>query len=198
LKPQWVNRYPQAFSGGQRQRIVIARALVLKPKMVVCDEPVSALDVSVQAQILNLMMDLKERYKLSYIFIGHDLGVMRHISDRVAVMYCGRIVESGTKQALFDRPLHPYTQSLLASRPKLGAALAAVPLQGDVPDPANQPPGCVFHPRCAQVSANCRSIAPELISHDDRKVRCLLYEQKPEQAAPVASTAKTEERTHVG
>ena len=185
LSAQFLNRYPHAFSGGQRQRIVIARALALNPALIVCDEPVSALDVSVQAQILNLMMDLKERHGLAYLFIAHDLEVVRHIADRVAVMYAGRLVEEGTKRQVFDEPLHPYTRALLAVSPKpdpeaehLGAVLL-----GEVPDPSALPSGCVFHPRCPEVMDCCREVVPAQTETQGRRVRCLLYEE-PHESAP--------------
>ena len=178
LSAQFLNRYPHAFSGGQRQRIVIARALALNPSLIVCDEPVSALDVSVQAQILNLMMDLKERHNLAYLFIAHDLEVVRHIADRVAVMYAGRLVEEGTREQVFDDPKHPYTRSLLACSPKpdpTGKRSRRV-LHGEVPDPSDLPPGCVFHPRCPEAMDCCSGIVPAQTDLDGRNVRCLLYE----------------------
>ena len=181
LKAEFLNRYPHAFSGGQRQRIVIARALALQPSLIVCDEPVSALDVSVQAQILNLMMELKEKYDLSYLFIAHDLEVVRHIADRVVVMYAGRLVEEGDKQQVFDEPLHPYTRSLLASSPKPNPKLKRKQrgiLRGEVPDPSDLPPGCVFHPRCPEAMACCSTVVPSQTAVRGRVVRCLLYESQ--------------------
>jgi oligopeptide/dipeptide ABC transporter ATP-binding protein len=180
LKAEFLNRYPHAFSGGQRQRIVIARALALNPSLIVCDEPVSALDVSVQAQILNLMMELKEKYDLSYLFIAHDLEVVRHIADRVVVMYAGRLVEEGTKDQVFGDPLHPYTRSLLASSPKPNPKIKRKRslLRGEVPDPSNLPAGCVFHPRCPESLECCANVVPAQTHLGNRVVRCLLYENE--------------------
>jgi oligopeptide transport system ATP-binding protein len=154
--------YPHEFSGGQRQRIGIARALTLNPKVIIADEPVSALDVSIQAQVINLLLDLQQQLGLAYLFISHDLALVRHISDRVAVMYLGRIAELAETQALFAAPLHPYTDALLASAPRPSRKGNRKPLAGEVPDPANPPAGCAFHPRCPFAQARCRSEAPPL------------------------------------
>jgi peptide/nickel transport system ATP-binding protein len=157
-------RFPHAFSGGQRQRIGIARALALDPSLIVADEPVSALDVSVQAQIINLLLELQDRLRLSMLFVAHDLGVVRHVSDRVAVMYVGRIVETAPTTALYARPLHPYAEALLAAVPKADPALrdqVSAP-KGEIADPANPPPGCAFHPRCPYAQDRCRSELPVL------------------------------------
>jgi peptide/nickel transport system ATP-binding protein len=164
IRPENMTRYPHAFSGGQRQRIGIARALALNPRMIVCDEPVSALDVSIQAQVLNLLEDLQKKYGLAYLFIAHDLSVVEHISDRVAVMYVGYIVEMASTERLYAMPKHPYTEALLASIPKPDPRRRHRPLKlpGDVPSPANPPSGCYFHPRCRYAEAICKVERPPL------------------------------------
>ena len=164
LRPEYMRRFPHAFSGGERQRIGIARALVLNPSLIVADEPVSALDVSVQAQILNLLLELQQKLGLTMLFVAHDLSVVKHISHRVAVMYVGRIVETAETAALFAQPLHPYTEALLSSVPKADPLLESkrIPLEGEVADPARPPSGCYFHPRCQYVTDICRSQTPAL------------------------------------
>lgn len=178
LQPSYVTRYPHEFSGGQRQRIGIARALALNPSFIVCDEAVSALDVSVQAQVINLLQDLQDEFNLSYLFIAHDLSVVRHISDRIAVMYLGQIMEMTTSEELFENSLHPYTQSLLSAIPRADPRRKhkRAILSGDVPSPINPPDGCRFHTRCPACYDPCKTVAPQTIEvSKGHFVKCLLY-----------------------
>ncbi len=174
LNTTYLKRYPHAFSGGQRQRIGIARALVLGPRIIVCDEAVSALDVSIQAQIINLLRDLQREMNLTYLFISHDLSVVEHISDRVGVMYLGRMVEFARTEDLFSRPLHPYTEALLSAVPVADpdVQIERIPLLGEIPNPANPPSGCYFHGRCRYCQKRCREEAPPLVDFGGRSVAC--------------------------
>jgi len=180
LDSSFVNRYPHEFSGGQRQRISIARALALNPKFMVLDEPISALDVSIQSQIINLLVELREKFGLTYLFISHDLSVVEYISDRVAVMYLGEIAEMAQSEALYANPLHPYTQVLLSSVPTMDPVRRRkrIVLPGDVPSPINPPSGCRFHPRCPWAKEVCRRQAPRLLQIDGHQVRCHAVEKE--------------------
>jgi dipeptide transport system ATP-binding protein len=174
LRPEHYDRYPHMFSGGQRQRIAIARALMLKPKVLIADEPVSALDISIQAQVLNILMDLQEEMDLALVFISHDLSVVRRIADQIMVMYLGKVVEQGDAKTIFDNPSHPYTQALLGATPAVDPKLRRerVKLTGELPSPLNPPPGCAFHNRCRFAQPECSVTAPALQMQFERLVAC--------------------------
>lgn len=180
LAPYMAERYPHEFSGGQRQRLGVARALALQPKFIMCDEPISALDVSIQAQIVNLLYDLQEQFGVAYLFISHDLSLVRHISDRIIVMYLGKIMEIANRDDLYNNPLHPYTRALLSAvpipDPEVEANRELIILKGEVPSPLNPPSGCVFHPRCPRAFGDCSEIIPQLKDiGTGQQVACLLY-----------------------
>ncbi|KRG32050.1 MULTISPECIES: peptide ABC transporter ATP-binding protein [unclassified Psychrobacter] len=177
LRPEHAGRYPHMFSGGQRQRIALARAMMLNPKIVVADEPTSALDVSIQAQVLNLFMDLQDEYRTAYVFISHNLSVVRHVADDVMVMYLGQAVEHGPKEAIYSAPKHPYTIALLAAAPTVNGHKNDLTLQGELPSPLNPPSGCALHKRCPYAKQQCSEIEPQLREWDGRLVACLRLEE---------------------
>lgn len=186
LRPEQAQRYPHMFSGGQRQRIAIARALMLKPKIVVLDEPVSALDLSIQAQVLNLLVELQDEFRLAYLFIAHNLSVVRHFAEEIMVMYLGRAVEHGRREAIFDAPQHPYTRALLAASPIADPARRGIrtKLKGELPSPMNPPSGCVFNPRCPLANERCRVEVPKLQMLNGRLVACHAVEEGRKEAKP--------------
>ncbi|MEN6669088.1 peptide ABC transporter ATP-binding protein [Psychrobacter sp. B38] len=177
LRPEHAGRYPHMFSGGQRQRIALARAMMLNPKIVVADEPTSALDVSIQAQVLNLFMDLQDEYHTAYVFISHNLSVVRHVADDVMVMYLGQAVEHGPKEEIYNAPKHPYTMALLAAAPTVNGQKNDLTLQGELPSPLNPPSGCALHKRCPYAKPQCSEIEPQLREWDGRLVACLRLEE---------------------
>ncbi|MES1964188.1 ABC transporter ATP-binding protein [Psychrobacter sp. AH5] len=177
LRPEHAGRYPHMFSGGQRQRIALARAMMLNPKIVVADEPTSALDVSIQAQVLNLFMDLQDEYHTAYVFISHNLSVVRHVADDVMVMYLGQAVEHGPKEAIYNAPKHPYTIALLAAAPTVAGKKNDLTLQGELPSPLNPPSGCALHKRCPYAKPKCSEIEPKLREWEGRLVACLRLEE---------------------
>jgi oligopeptide/dipeptide ABC transporter ATP-binding protein len=181
LTPLYINRYPHEFSGGQRQRIGLARALALNPRFIVCDEPVSALDVSVQSQVVNLLVELKEKFNIAYLFISHDLSVVKYVSDRVAVMYLGEIVETAKSEELMEKPLHPYTKALMTAVPvpDPNRKRERILLPGEIPSPLNPPSGCRFHPRCpVAIQGKCNSIKPDLKDYGGHQVACHVVEEQ--------------------
>jgi dipeptide transport system ATP-binding protein len=174
LRPEYSRRYPHMFSGGQRQRIAIARAMILQPKVLVADEPTSALDVSIQAQVLNLFMDLQEEFHTAYVFVSHNLAVVEHVAHDVMVMYLGRVVETGPKEVIFAKPMHPYTQALLSATPSIDAhkRKKKIKIMGELPSPLNPPSGCAFHKRCPHADARCAAEEPQLRLMQGRQVAC--------------------------
>jgi oligopeptide/dipeptide ABC transporter ATP-binding protein len=193
LRAEYAHRYPHAFSGGERQRVVIARALALDPQLVVADEAVSALDVSVRAQILNLLKDLQEESGLTYLFVSHDLGIVEHVADDVAVMYVGRVVETASTDQLYSRPMHPYTEALLSAVPDPDPGSrgrrSRIKLRGEIADPSNTPPGCPFHPRCGYAEERCKTDVPPLREVGGRRVACHFAEQLDLKGVPAATPA---------
>ncbi|GAB2607611.1 ABC transporter ATP-binding protein [Kribbella endophytica] len=192
LRAEYAHRYPHAFSGGERQRVVIARALALDPRLVVADEAVSALDVSVRAQVLNLLKDLQEESGLTYLFVSHDLGIVEHIADDVAVMYVGKVVETASTDELYTRPLHPYSEALLSAvpdpDPRSRGQRSRIQLRGEIADPSRTPPGCPFHPRCGYAEARCKTDVPQLREIGGRKVACHFAEQLELKGVAAAAT----------